>query len=50
MKMYYIHMLIYNLIKRINIYVNIYSFNQTIVSCKVYTPRFHKMFGHGNLV
>jgi len=53
--MYYVHL--HSLIKRINMYINMYSFNQTIVSLighlmdiLVYTSRFHKMFGDGNLV
>jgi len=50
----YFNLHLRSLIKRINIYIHIYYFNQTIVSrlryILVYTPKFHKMFGHGNFV
>jgi len=53
----YIHMLIYAvLIQRINMYIHIYSSNYclsfmcVIKGLLVYTLRFHKMFGFGNLV
>jgi len=35
--MLYSYVNLHSLIKRINIYLNMYSFNQTIVSFKVYT-------------
>jgi len=39
-------MFIYSLIK----HLRTHSFNQSIVSFKVFTLRFHIFFGHGNLV
>jgi len=48
---------LHSLIKIINIYINMYSFNQTIVSHSfmsfklyllIYTTRIHKMFSPGN--
>jgi len=47
---FYSHADLRGLIKRIHIYINF--LNQTIVSfiCVIYTPRFHQMFGHGNVV